>query len=177
VRREHDSPQLMRKPLGGQTTMGFNVENLFIQSDTLDATLAALREYLATASDELVPEGWPLEASAPRPIRRKIAVSDARQGWIAMVADTEFVEPALAVFLSARLSTRVVIAQLFEVSGDAGVAVIDSGVVASGPTRDDIEDPLAAVRAKLEGHGVPFEVVTFRETVARNGAGWQHVAA
>ncbi len=157
--------------------MGLNVENLFVQTDSADAALAAVREHLETARRTEVPDGWPLEISTRVAGGHKVAVSDARQGWIALVDAAESVDPALAVFLSARLRTRVVVAQVFEVTGDAGVAVIDRGVVTGGPTRVDVEDPLAMVRAELEGHGVPFDLVTFRETVGPDVAAWSHVTA
>jgi hypothetical protein len=156
--------------------MGLNVENVFVQTESADAALAAVREHLKTASTTEVPDGWPLDVSAGVARGRKIAVSDARQGWVALVDATESVNPALAIFLATRLRTRVVVAQIFEVTGDAGVAMIDSGVLTGGPTRDDAEDPLAQVRAELEGYGVPFDIVTFRETVGRHAAGWRHVS-
>jgi hypothetical protein len=169
--------QLMRKSLGGQTTMGLNVENLFVKNDSVEATLAAIRTHLDTAGSEKAPAEWPLEVSARRRRRRKIAVSDARQGWIALVDDTESVDPALAISLSMRLRPRFVVTQVFEVSGNAGVAVIDGGIVNGGPTCNDAQDPLAMVRAARETEGVPFDVVTFRETVGPKVTGWQHLTA
>jgi hypothetical protein len=157
--------------------MGLNVENLFVQTESTDAALAAVREHLETSRRTEAPDGWPLEISARAARGHRIAVSDARRGWIALVDAADSVDPALAAFLSTRLRTRVVVAQISEVTGDAGVAVIDRGVVTGGPTRDHFEDPLAMVRATLEGHGVPFDLVTFRETVGPNGASWSHVTA
>ena len=157
--------------------MGLNVENLFVQTESADAALAAVREHLETVSSIEVPDSWPLEVSASAAQGRKIAVSDARQGWIAVVDAAESVDPALAVLLSLRLRARVVVALVFEVTGDAGVAVIDAGVIIGEPTRDDVEDPLAMVRGKLEAHGVPFDLMTFRETMGRNATGWRHLTA
>jgi hypothetical protein len=156
--------------------MGLNVENLFVQTDSAEAALAAVKEHLEAASRLQVPHDWPLEVTAGATNGRKIAVSDARNGWIALVDAAGSVDPALAVFLSAKLRARVVVAQIFEVTGDAGVAVLDSGVVSGGPTRDDRQDPLTMVRTELQRHGVPFDLLTFRETAGPKAAGWRHVS-
>jgi hypothetical protein len=156
--------------------MGLNTENLFVRTKASHDVAAAIEEFVGRAvEDGAQSAAWPLDRSAPRSegIRRKISVSDPRDGWVAVVESTEVALPSLAVFLSERLKTRVVVVQVYEVTGSWGLAFVDDGTVSGGPTHHDAHDPSQAVRVALAREEISFSPILFRETVGKNANGWQ----
>ena len=148
--------------------MGLNTENLFVRIDVSDAVRAAVEDYLQRPLDILLPP-WPLEVTfdATRVTRRRrISISEPWNGWVAVVDSSETVDPRLAILLSVRLSTRVVVVQVSEVAGSSGFALVENGVAHGGPTRHDLDDPVGAVTAELAKEGIPFALVRFRDTLA-----------
>lgn len=158
--------------------MGLNTENLFVRIDASDEVRAGVADYLQGLSD--IPHAhWPLEvtfdpSSATR--GRRISVSDARDGWVAVVDSSETVDPNLAFRLSEKLSTLVVVAQVSEVTGSSGFALVENGNVRGGPTRTDLDDPLGAVTNELARQRIPFAPVLFRDTVGKHGVGWHAIS-
>lgn len=160
--------------------MGLNTENLFVRAATSGAVVSAVQEYLQGSLGEGASQSpWPLEVvfDRERVARgRKISVSEARNGWVALVDASGAVEPSLAMFLSRKLQARVIAVQLYEATGDCGIASIDLGVAQGGPTRDDLDDPMGAVLTALTEEGVLFPLMQFRETVGRGAVGWRTVS-
>jgi hypothetical protein len=158
--------------------MGLNTENLFVRIDASDEVKAAVEDYLQGPPD-VAHSHWPLQVTfdQSRVTRgRRISVSDARNGWVAVVDSSETVDPNLAVLLSDRLSTRVAIAQLYEVTGSSGFAMVERGIARGGPTHNDLDDPLGAVTSELAKEGIPFVPVLFRDTVGKQAVGWHAIS-
>ena len=158
--------------------MGLNTENLFVRIDKSDAVRSAVEEYLQSPPNNPQSD-WPLDVTFD-PARvtrgRRISVSDAWNGWVAVVDSSETVDPSLAVFLSDRLSARVVVAQVYEVTGSSGFALVEKGVARGGPTRHDLDDPANAVSTELAKEGIPFAPVLFRDTVGQQVVGWRPIS-
>jgi hypothetical protein len=158
--------------------MGLNTENLFVRIDASDEVKAAVEDYLQRPPDVPHPH-WPLQVTfdLSRMTRgRRISVSDARNGWVAVVDSSETVDPNLAVLLSDRLATRVAIAQVYEVTGSSGFALVERGIARGGPTRSDLADPVGAVTSELAKEGIPFMPVVFRDTVGKQAVGWRAIS-
>jgi len=159
--------------------MGINTENLFVHGVTSDVVLAAVEEYLQRPFDpSRTHADWPLELTFhPSMVTRgrKVSVSDASDGWVAVVESSETVEPGLAEHLHQALAAQIVVAQLYEVTASCGFAVWNQGAAFGGPTRHDVDDALGAVIDALKKAGVPFRPLLFRETVGRTAAGWRTV--
>lgn len=158
--------------------MGLNTENLFVRTEASDEVMGAVEDYLRGPPSMLHPE-WPLEITFDQLTvtrSRRVSISDSRRGWVAVVDSSETVDPRLAVFLSTRLSTRVAIAQVYEVTGSAGFALVENGIARGAPTRSDIGDPFGAITDELAKEGIPFAPVLFRATVGKRVVGWRTIS-
>src|SRR4051812_771998 len=113
--------------------MGLNVDNLFIRGD-----IDRVAEMLGTLG------------AAPK---WKLAISDIGGGWMQLIDSHEIMPPEFAATLSKELRTRVVCAQVYEVSGDASLCVFDGGIAVESWKDDAAEDPAAEVQAKARAQG------------------------
>ena len=128
-----------------------NVDNLFVRGDI-----------------DRVAEMVGILAAAPK---WKIAVSDIGGGWTQLIDSHEVTPPEFAAKLSKELRTRVVCAQVYEVSGDAALHVFEDGTAVESWKEDAAEDPAAEVQAKVQAQGIDAPLLKFRDTIRQNG--WQ----
>jgi len=129
--------------------MGLNVDNLFIRGD-----IDRVAEMLGTL------------AAAPK---WKLAISDIGGGWTQLIDSHEIMPPEFAATLSKELRTRVVCAQVYEVSGDVSLHVFEGGVAVESWRDDGGEDPAAEVQARVRAQGIDAPLLSFRETIQRSG--------
>jgi hypothetical protein len=133
--------------------MGLNIDNLFVRE-----------------SPARVAEAFDVLIAVPK---WKIAVSDTIDGWAQVIDSHGKTPPELAAKLSGALRARVVCAQVYEGSGDAGLHVFDDGQLVESWMDDEADDPSVIVQQAIERLGILVPLLTFRETVKRSG--WQMV--
>ncbi len=155
--------------------MSFNVENLFVKCDEQTRVAELIEAHWRNPSQPAQPD-WGLPSSfvpllAKEP-KRKIAISPARDGWLALIESKEVVDFALANALSEKLGTSVLAIQLSEASGASGYASVVRGQVQESQFYAEDDDPLLTVRKALKKYKVPFDATLFREAVQRVSEGW-----
>ncbi len=155
--------------------MSFNIENLFVKCDNQAKVADLVEMYWQNPSQSVQPD-WGLPSSfeplLAKEAKRKVAISPAREGWVALVESKEVVDFALAKALSEKLDTTVLAIQLSEASGAAGYASAMCGQVLESVFNAEDDDPLASVRDALKKYKVPFDATLFRETVQKISEGW-----
>lgn len=155
--------------------MSLNVENLFVKCDNQAKVAELIETYWRNPSQPAQPD-WGLPSSfeplLARESKRKVAISPARDGWVALVESKEVVDFALANALSETLDTTVLAIQLSESSGAVGYVSAARGHVLESQFNEEDDNPLLSVRSILREYKVPFDATLFREAVQRISEGW-----
>ncbi len=154
--------------------MSLNVENLFVKDDDPKKACAVVRAYWS--QDGTQQPDWGIPSSYDQLLRnnpkRKLAVSAARDGWIALVESKEVVDFGMAKALSEQLNTAVLAIQVSEATGAAGYASAVGGKLLESSFRDDDDNPLESVRNVMRKYRVPFDPIMFRKAAQNAPEGW-----
>ena len=105
-------------------------------------------------------------------VKRKIAVSSSRNGWIAIIESKEVNDYAMLIMLSKELQAEVLAIIQSDVTGAWGyVEMFEGKVIKSYFSEEDdgIEDLL---EDKLNEKGVCIPLYLFREVARERGNGW-----
>jgi len=154
-----------------------NVEAFFIRSQDIDQILQTVRERLESSDDPpgLQPK-WGLESSYDVLLagnrKRKIAISEPRNGWIAGIESKEVVDFALLKSIADRTRSDVVVFQISDVTGEAFAAIYREGQPPKMFENDPEQAPVTFAMEVLGEIGIPFDVVSFRELTSEKTWGW-----
>jgi len=155
--------------------MGINLENLFIQSAD-SAAIADIVQSRLDGSVAVSQPDWPLPSSFPsiiaKDLKRKLVISLPDSSWVLVVESNEYVDHGMAREISERLSCKVVIIVVSEVTGSAGYLVCEGGKLIEHRFEEDSQDPIGLVDKKLRSLGIPFHPFTFSHAIARTRNGW-----
>lgn len=152
-------------------------ELFFVKSDDRAALIGLIEQRLASPPDAPGKQpDWGLERSydlllANEP-KRKLAVSPVWNGWIAVVESKVILDYALLQEISVRLSADVIACQLAGAIDAYGYARCCSGELRETMWLENAPDPLRTLRAYLRKHDIPYDLISFRETIQLRNAGW-----
>jgi len=155
--------------------MSLNVENLFVECEDQTKVWEIIEAFWNNSPQPAQPNWGLLSSFVPiqaKEVRRKVAVSPPRGGWLALIESKEVVDFALAKALSQRLATTVLAIQLYESSGAAGYVSAAHGQVLEAQFNEEEPDPLSSTRSVLKRYKVPFSPTLFREAIQRLAEGW-----
>ena len=157
-----------------------NVEQAFIKSAETGRVVEVVKERLIGRLKDIrlcyqmdVPDSY--DEVLADDVKRKIAVSSSKNGWIAIVESKEVNDYNLLIQLSKELQTEVLAVIQYDVTGAWGfVDILEGNVIESyfSEEDDEIEDLLDN---KLKQKKICQSLYMFREVVKERGNGWEIV--
>ncbi|MBI5889720.1 MAG: hypothetical protein HZB47_03455 [Nitrosomonadales bacterium] len=132
--------------------MGYNADNLFVQTTDRDALLRSVSVVFAERK-------W------------KVALSAPLDGWIQIIESHDNTPPDVARAISENIKCVTVCAQLYETAGENAWFVFENGIEVESAQKETADDPAGEVKDFLMKTGVPFEMRLFREVIKQN-QGW-----
>lgn len=157
-----------------------NVELAYIKSDETERVIQIVEERLNGTLKDIclsnqieVPDSYDLILA--NDIKRKIAISSSKNGWITIVESKEVNDYALLFYLSKELQTEVISIIQSDVTGAWGFVEMSDGNLNGNyfsEEDDDIED---LIKAKLTEKAISEPLYMFREVVREKGKGWDVV--
>ncbi|MDE7284012.1 MAG: hypothetical protein K2N85_10600 [Lachnospiraceae bacterium] len=157
-----------------------NVEQAFIKSAETGRVVEVVKERLIGRLKDIrlcyqmdVPDSY--DEVLADDVKRKIAVSSSKNGWIAIVESKEVNDYTLLIQLSKELQAEVLAVIQYDVTGAWGfVDILEGNVIESyfSEEDDEIEDLLDN---KLKQKKICQSLYMFREVVKERGNGWEIV--
>jgi hypothetical protein len=149
----------------------------FTQTDNRDALLELVARRLSSPPDQPGSQPtWGLKNSydvwlANEP-KRKIAISTARNCWIAGVESKGVLDFAMLQSISEVLNCKVIACQFFGTTDAWGQACCLAGRLVGSMWNENEADPLNALRTGLQLSGVTHDLITFQEAIRLRSEGW-----
>lgn len=157
-----------------------NVELAYIKSAETEKIIKIVEERLngnlknISLSNRIeVPDSYGLILA--NDVKRKIAISSSKTGWITIIESKEVNDYALLLQLSKELRTEVVAIIQSDIAGAWGFVEMSEGNMRSSyfsEEDDDIED---LIKRKLSEKTIFEPLYMFREVVREKGNGWNIV--
>ena len=157
-----------------------NIELAFIKSEEYGKVIELVNERLNGSLRDIcfcsqmdVPDSY--DAILANAAKRKIAISSARNGWIAIIESKEVNDYALLLQLSKELHTDVLAILQSDVAGAWGYVEMFEGKVIKtyfSEEDDEIED---LIDEKMTEKGINIPLYMFREVIIEKGKGWNIV--
>ena len=108
-------------------------------------------------------------------VKRKVAISSPRNGWIAIIESKEVNDYAMLLQLSKKFQTEVLAILQSDVAGAWGYVEMFKGKVIKNyfsEEDDEIED---LIDEKMNEKGIDIPIYMFREVIREKGEGWDIV--
>ncbi|MBQ3583829.1 MAG: hypothetical protein IJA27_03865 [Lachnospiraceae bacterium] len=157
-----------------------NIELAFIKSAEYGRVVEMVNERLNGSLKDIrfcsqmdVPDSY--DAILANEVKRKVAISSSRNGWIAIIESKEVNDYAMLLQLSKEFQTEVLAVILSDVTGSWGYVEMFEGKVVKNyfsEEDDEIEDLLDE---KLDEKEICIPLYMFREVVREKGKGWDIV--
>ena len=120
-----------------------------------------------------VPDSY--DAILANEVKRKVAISSPRNGWIAIIESKEVNDYAMLLQLSKKFQTEVLVILQSDVAGAWGYVEMFKGKVIKNyfsEEDDEIED---LIDEKMNEKGIDIPIYMFREVIREKGEGWDIV--
>lgn len=98
-------------------------------------------------------------------LKRKVALSVSKNGWITMIESKEVNDNALLLYISKELNTDVLSVVQSDITGTWGVIEMSKGMVISSYLSEEDEEIEDLIIGKLEEHSIDEPIYMFREVV------------
>lgn len=157
-----------------------NIELAFIKSVEYGKVVEMVNERLNGSLRDIrfcsqmdVPDSY--DAILANEVKRKVAISSQRNGWIAIIESKEVNDYAMLLQLSKKFQTEVLAILQSDVAGAWGYVEMFKGKVIKNyfsEEDDEIED---LIDEKMNEKGIDIPIYMFREVIREKGEGWDIV--
>ena len=160
-----------------------NIEQAFVKCTEMESVVEIIGERLNGGLKDIhlcdpidVPDSY--ETILANDVKRKIAVSSSKSGWIAIVESKEVNDYAMLMQLSKKLQTEVLAVIQYDVTGAWGYVEIFGGKVMESYFSEEDDEMEDLLGSKLSQKKICQPLYTFREVVRERGNDWyiiQHI--
>ncbi len=157
-----------------------NIELAFIKSVEYGKVVELVNERLNGSLRDIrfcsqmdVPDSY--DAILANDVKRKVAISSSRNGWIAIIESKEVNDYAMLLQLSKEIQTEVLAILQSDVAGAWGYVEMFEGKVIKtyfSEEDDEIED---LIDEKMNEKRIDIPIYMFREVIREKGKGWDIV--
>lgn len=157
-----------------------NIEQAFIKSVDIGRVVGIVNERLngslkniSLCNEMDVPDSY--DEMLANNIKRKVAISSSRNGWVAIVESKEVNDYAMLFQLSKDLQTEVLAVIQSDITGAWGYVEIIGGKVVKSYFSEEDDDIEGLLDNKLNEKEICIPLYMFREVVRERGSGWNIV--
>ncbi len=149
----------------------------FVKTENSEALIKIIEKRLNTQPDTVGEQpNWKLFSSYDsiliKELRRKIAVSISKNGWISAIESKEVIDFKLLQQISEQLKTKVIAIQLSEITGCCGYSSCLSGKIIESYFSEEDENPMGTLKAYLKMNGIEHSLLSFREVLNFKNQNW-----
>lgn len=157
-----------------------NIESAFVKSVDVGRIVRIVNERLngnlkdiSLCNEIEVPDSY--DEILANNVKRKVAISASKNGWIAIIESKEVNDYAMLIQLSKDLHTEVLAVIQSDVTGAWGYVEIIEGKVIKSYFSEEDDDIESLLDNKLNEKEICIPLYMFREAVRERGNGWNIV--
>lgn len=147
-----------------------NVEQAYIKYNDTEKVITIVKQRLGgklpnIALDEHLSDFDSYNTILAGNLKRKVALSVSKNGWITMIESKEVNDNALLLYISKELNTDVLSVVQSDITGTWGVVEMSKGSVISSYLSEEDDEIEGLIIGKLEEHSIDEPLHMFREVV------------